>query len=87
MRHQVIKTALEKWDKMCEEEDAGVRPVHRPREWREKERRQEKEQKKNSWHQSKPGQISAPLIIDPTAGPLTEDMKEVCRKFEEVTEM
>ena len=28
---------------MCEEEDAGVRQVHRPREWKEKERRQEKE--------------------------------------------
>ena len=87
VRHQVIKTALERWDKMCEEEEAGVRPVHRPREWREKERRQEKERKKNSWHQSKAGQVSAPLIIDPTAGPLTEEMKEVCRKFEEVTEM
>ena len=35
--YQVIRTALEKWDKMCEEEDAGVRPVHRPREWKEKE--------------------------------------------------
>ena len=87
VRHQVIKTALEKWDKMCEKEDAGVRPVHRPREWKEKERRQEKERKRNNWHQSKTGQVSAPLIIDPTAGPLTKEMKEICRKFEEVTEM
>ena len=38
VRHQVIKTALERWDKMCEEEDSGVRPVHRPREWKEKDR-------------------------------------------------
>ena len=28
MRHQVIKTSLQKWDKLCEEEDAGIRPVH-----------------------------------------------------------
>ena len=87
VRHQVIKTALEKWDKMCEEEDAGVRPVHRPREWKEKERRLAKERKRQNWHQSKEGQVSAPLIIDPTAGSLADEFREVCRKFEEVTEM
>ena len=87
VRHQVIKTALEKWDKMCEDEDAGVRPIHRPREWKEKERRQEKEKKRQNWHQSKEGQVSAPLIIDPTAGGLAEELKDVCRKFEEVTDM
>ena len=27
VRHQVIKTALDRWDKMQEEEDAGVRLV------------------------------------------------------------
>ena len=43
VRHEVIKTAWEKYDRMCEEEDKGGRPVHRPRERREKERRKEKE--------------------------------------------
>ena len=42
MRHQVIKSALDRWEKLCKEEDEGVRPVHRPREWKEKERRREK---------------------------------------------
>ena len=87
VRHQVIKTALEKWEKMCKEEDAGVRPVHRPREWKEKERRKEKEKKRETWHQTKAGQVSAPLIVDPTAGSLAEEMKEICRKFEDVTDM
>ena len=36
VRHEVIKAACEKWDRMCEDEDKGVRPVHRPREWRER---------------------------------------------------
>ena len=31
--------------------------------------------------------MSAPLIIDPTAGGLAEELKDVCRKFEEVTDM
>ena len=29
VRHQVIKTAVEKWEKMCLEEDQGLRPIHR----------------------------------------------------------
>ena len=26
LRHQVIKSALERWDKLCKEEDDGERP-------------------------------------------------------------
>ena len=85
MRHEVIKTDCEKYDRMCEEEDKGGRPVHRPREWREKERRREKELKLSNWHKTKKNQVSAPLILDPTAGNLTKEIKEVCVKFEKVT--
>ena len=81
------RTSLEKWDKMCADQEAGKRPVHRPREWKERERGLEKERKRQNWHQRREGQVSAPLIIDPTAGSLTAEMKEVCRKFEEVTSM
>ena len=86
-RHEVIKTAYEKFDKMCEDEDNGVRPIHRPREWKERERRLEKEAKVTNWHKSRPDQVSAPLILDPTAGSLSKDAKEVCRRFEQVTGM
>ena len=86
-RHEVIKAAYEKFDKMCNDEDNGVRPIHRPREWKERERRLEKEAKVSNWHKSKPNQVSAPLILDPTAGSLSKDAKEVCRKFEQVTGM
>ena len=85
VRHEVIKAACEKWDRMCEDEDKGVRPVHRPREWRE--RRKEKEMKATNWHKSQESQVSAPLILDPTAGSMTRDMREVCRRFELVTGM
>ena len=47
----------------------------------------DKERKKEKWHQAHQGQVSAPLIIDPTAGNLAAEFKEVCRKFEEMTEM
>ena len=84
VRHQVIKTAIERWDRMMEEEDAGVRPMYRPREWKEKERRLAKEQKRQNWHQSKEGQVSAPLIIDPTAGNLAGEFKDVCKSFKQM---
>ena len=85
MRHEVIKAAVDKYEKMCMEEDEGVRPIHRPRSWKEKERRREKELKRTNWHQSKAKQVSAPLIIDPTAGEMTKDMRAVCKDFEKVT--
>ena len=85
MRHEVIKAAVDRYEKMCVEEDEGVRPIHRPRSWKEKERRREKELKRTNWHQSKAKQVSAPLILDPTAGEMTKDMRAVCNDFEKVT--
>ena len=35
-RHQVIKAAVLKWEKMCKDEDEGVRPIHRADEGKEK---------------------------------------------------
>ena len=87
VRHEVIKTALDRWDRMCEEEEEGIRPVHRPREWKEKERRKEQEKKSQNWHKGQEGLVSAPLIVDPTAGTLSKEMKAVCRSFEGVTGM
>ena len=56
---------------MCEDEDKGVRPIHRPRHWKAKKRKREKEMKLTNLHKSQREQISAPLILDPTAGSMT----------------
>ena len=82
-RHQVVKAAVEKWEAMCQVEDEGGRPIHRAREWQQAARRLDKETKLVTWHQGKDGGISAPLILDPTAGLLTQKMKEACTRFEE----
>ena len=87
MRHQVIKAACNKYEKMCRDEDEGVRPVHRSRDWKRRERKREKEKKLTNWHQNQKGQVSAPLILDPTAGNMTKEIKDVCKKFEQVTGM
>ena len=81
-RHQVIKSALDRWKRMCKEEDEGVRPVHRPREFRREERKVAKISKKQNWHQGG-SQLSAPLILEPVAGPLVGQLQEECRKFED----
>ena len=41
VRHQVVKEALTKYDKMCKVEEEGGRPVHRVREWQQSARRME----------------------------------------------
>ena len=64
-----------------------MRPVHRSRDWKKRERRREKEQKQTNWHKNQNVQISAPKILDPTSGSMTKDIKDVCRKFEQVTGM
>ena len=38
-RHQVIKTVCLKYDKMCEDDRSEVRPIHRSRSWKGRERR------------------------------------------------
>ena len=45
VRHEIIKTACEKYDRMCEEENNGGRPIYLPRQWREKERRKDNKKK------------------------------------------
>ena len=62
---------------MCREEDEGVRPVHRPREFRREERKVAKISNKQNWHQGG-SQLSPPLILDPVAGPLVRQLQEEC---------
>ena len=76
---------MRRYERMCEEEDRGVRPVHRARDWKEEERQRAKELKKTNWHRSREDQVSPPLILDSTSGDMTKEMQAVSRKFEEVT--
>ena len=70
---------------MCKVEDEGGRPIHQPRVFQLAARRLEKERKGVSWHQDKANQVSAPLIINPTAGGLTGLLKEACTRYEAAT--
>ena len=63
VRHQAIREAIDKFERMCEGEDAGGQPIDRAREWQKSARRLDKEIKAVSWHKTEKGTVSAPLII------------------------
>ena len=82
VRHDVIKTSFQRWDKMCEEEACT-----QARDWKSQKRRMEKERKASCEHKGLENQVSAPLILEPTGGSLTKGLKDVCAKFEQLTGM
>ena len=49
---EVIRSILEGWRKMVEEQKKGGRPVNRPRKWNEEEREDSKSKKKTSWYRA-----------------------------------
>ena len=81
-RHQVVKEVVRKGEKACRVEDEGGRPIHRARLWQKYSRRLENEMMKGNWHKEEKGQISAPIILDLTAGERTTKLEEACRRFE-----
>ena len=52
MRYHVVKSAINAYIKIREKEQLGIRPIHRPRNWRREERRKEKEQKRKDWYRN-----------------------------------
>ena len=52
MRYHVVKSAINAYMQIREKEQLGIRPIHRPRNWRREERRKEKEQKKKDWYRT-----------------------------------
>ena len=72
---------------MCEVEDCSGRQVHRAIKWQKAAQRLKKERWLTTWHKGVEGQISALLIIDPTAGDLASSLTEACQKFEEATDI
>ena len=65
-RKNVLLRAIGIYEKMRKEDEEGVRPLHRPRDWQEEERRSAKKKKRHSWS-SKGGYI-APLFVPATPG-------------------
>ena len=70
-RTQILKSALNAFGKMVEEDRVGTKPLYRKRSWNEEQRLQEKEAKRKNWY--KGGQKSekiykSVLFVPPTPG-------------------
>ena len=83
MAIQVITAAIGRYRRLVRDEENGVRPTHRPREWKRRERRLAKQNKRSNWHSKGSGLVLAPLIVDPVTGNMLDKMRSVCSKFEE----
>ena len=81
----MIGASVRKYEKMCEVEDTGGRPIHRSREWKVRERQMAKELKRTNRHKTTENQVSAPLILDPISGEMSKEMREVAQKLEVLT--
>ena len=51
-RIQILKSALNAFDKMLEEDKNGTKPLHRNREWNRENRLKYKENKRNNWYKN-----------------------------------
>ena len=75
-RMDTLIRALRIFDKMVEDDEKGLRPIYRPKDWNVVSRKKEKDRKKYDWS-TKGGHI-APIFVPPTPNSeLASLMKEV----------
>ena len=67
VRHQAIKEAMEKFERMCDVEDNGGWPIHRASEWQNFARRLDREMKVVSWLNAALRSSVIPLAADQPA--------------------
>ena len=65
-RRDVLKHAINIFDKKWEDDKNGKRPIFRPKDWKREERRLEKKRKKHNW--AKVGGHIAPIFVPTTPG-------------------
>ena len=78
-RKSILKHALTIYDKKWEENNEGVRPIYRPKDWKREEMRGEKKKKKYNWA-TKGGHL-APIFVPTTpGGKLLKMMRKVAEE-------
>ena len=78
-RYTVVKSAKNAYETIRENEERGIRPMHRPKTWRRVERMAEKEEKKKIWY--KRGGFDSVLFIPTTPeGKLKRMYEQVIRR-------
>ena len=78
MRGQVVRSALNAYDKIREKDERGEVPMYRPREWNREEREENRRKKKRDWFKGKDGKKESVVFIPATPG------SELKRRFQRV---
>ncbi|CAH3180159.1 unnamed protein product, partial [Porites lobata] len=63
-RYEIVQSALHAYKKIQELDQTGVKPMYRPKEWSQNERRKEKEEKRRSWYRK--GNYSSVIFVPAT---------------------
>ena len=63
-RYEVTKSAIKAYQSMMEDEEKGIRPIQRPKDWNREARMEQKEQKKKDWY--KVGGFDSVLFVPTT---------------------
>lgn len=63
-RYEIVQSALHAYKMIQTLDQTGVKPMYRPKEWRQNERRKEKEEKRRSWYRK--GNYSSVIFVPAT---------------------
>ena len=78
-RKHSLHSALRIHDRMVQQHEEGIRPINRPRDWKEEERRKDKAKKKKNW--STRGGYIAPIFVPATpGGELAKELKIIAER-------
>ena len=87
-RTRILKSSLNAFEKMVEEDKSGKKPLHRNRSWNKENRTKDKENKKNNWYkidknsEKSEKQFTSILFVPPTPG--SELLKDIKKRDEEL---
>ena len=84
-RTQILKSALNAFEKMVEEDRIGTKPLYRKRTWNEENRLQEKEAKRKNWYKTgnkSEKNYKSVLFVPPTPGSIL--LREIRNREEEL---
>ena len=63
-RYEIVQSALHTYKMIQTLDQTGVKPIYRPKEWRQNEKRKEKEEKRRSWYRK--GNYSSVIFVPAT---------------------
>jgi hypothetical protein len=77
-RKNILKSALNAFDQMCKDDQSGIKPLYRDREWNKEERNHQKQSRKVNWYKGSEENIEykSVLFVPVTkGGMLAKEMK------------